>query len=51
MNTSLREVGILYQESSGYGANFLSENQVTTTFDLSQLLLQVADPHLHAMSL
>ena len=51
MNTRLTEVGIQYLESPGYDANFLLENQVTTTFDLSQLLLWVATPYLHAMSL
>ena len=51
MNKRLKEVGIPYPESPGCGANVLLENQVTTTFDLSQLLSWVATPHLHAMSL
>ena len=51
MNMRLKEVGIPFLEFSGYGANSLLENRVTTTFDLSQLLPWVATPHLHAMSL
>ena len=51
MNTRLKEVGIPYPEFTDCGANSLLENQVTTPYDLSQLLPWVATPHLHTISL